>query len=77
VIREVTQFKFFIAVIPGTETVLFDFRSLSTLSADHGGRAALGMNILRSLERWDRGFESHSEAWMFLCAVILFVLSCV
>jgi hypothetical protein len=22
------------------------------------------MNFLRSLERWDLGFESHSKAWM-------------
>jgi hypothetical protein len=28
---------------------------------DHGGRAVQGMNCLRSLERWDRGFESHSR----------------
>jgi hypothetical protein len=39
VIRYVTKFKFFIAVIPGTEKVLSDFRSLRTLSAHHGGRA--------------------------------------
>jgi hypothetical protein len=27
--------------------------------ADHGGRAGKDMNCLRSLERWDRGFESN------------------
>jgi hypothetical protein len=42
-------------------------------SADHGGRAAYGMNILRSLERWDRGFESHLRHG-YMCAFILFVL---
>jgi hypothetical protein len=26
--------------------------------ADHGGRAVLGVNRLRSLDHWDRGFES-------------------
>jgi hypothetical protein len=35
------------------------------------------MKSLRPLERWDRGFESHSIAWMFVYAIILFVLSCV
>jgi hypothetical protein len=39
-------------------------------SADHRGRA------LRSLEHWDRGFESHSRHGC-LCAFILFVLSCI
>jgi hypothetical protein len=40
-------------------------------SADHSGR----MNCLRSLDRWDRGFESHS--WMSVCVYSVFVLSCV
>jgi hypothetical protein len=31
------------------------------LEAGHSGRAVWGMNFLRSLERWDRGFESHSR----------------
>jgi hypothetical protein len=26
---------------------------------EYGGRAVWGMGSLRSLERWDRGFESH------------------
>jgi hypothetical protein len=30
------------------------------ITAGHGGRAVLGMNCLRSLGRWDRGFEFHS-----------------
>jgi hypothetical protein len=29
--------------------------------ADHSGRADKGMNCLPPLERWDRGFESHSR----------------
>jgi hypothetical protein len=29
--------------------------------ADHSGRAVQDMNCLSSLERWDRGFESHSS----------------
>jgi hypothetical protein len=29
--------------------------------ADHSGRVVWGMNCLRSLERWDLGFESHSS----------------
>jgi hypothetical protein len=29
--------------------------------ADHSGRAVWGMNCLRSLESWDRGFEYHSR----------------
>jgi hypothetical protein len=27
----------------------------------HSGRAVKGMKCLHSLERWDRGFESHSK----------------
>jgi hypothetical protein len=34
------------------------------------GRAVSGMKSLRSLERWDRGFESH-------CVYSVFVLYCV
>jgi hypothetical protein len=33
----------------------------SPLDPDHSGRAVEGMNCLHSLERWDRGFESHSR----------------
>jgi hypothetical protein len=29
--------------------------------ADHSDRAVYGMNRLRPLEHWDRGFESHSR----------------
>jgi hypothetical protein len=29
------------------------------LAADHSGRAVSGMNCLRPLKYWDRGFESH------------------
>jgi hypothetical protein len=29
--------------------------------ADHSGRAVEGMNRLRLLEHWRRGFESHSR----------------
>jgi hypothetical protein len=35
-----------------------------------------GMNCIRTLEYWDRGFECHSRHGC-LCAFILFVLSCV
>jgi hypothetical protein len=34
----------------------------SKIRADHSGRAVYGMNyLLRSLERWELGFESHSR----------------
>jgi hypothetical protein len=39
-------------------------------------RAVKGMNCLRRLKRWGRGFESYSRHGC-LCAFILFVLSCV
>jgi hypothetical protein len=39
--------------------------------ADDSGRAVSRMNCLRSLERRDRGFESHSKAWMSVYAFIL------
>jgi hypothetical protein len=31
-----------------------------SFKADRSGRAVLGMNRLRPLEHWHRGFESHS-----------------
>jgi hypothetical protein len=34
---------------------------VASIIADHSGRAVEGMNCLRSLEIWDRGFESHSR----------------
>jgi hypothetical protein len=37
---------------------------------DHSGRAVYGMNCLRPLEHWDRGFESHSRHGC-LCAFTL------
>jgi hypothetical protein len=40
------------------------------MPADHSGREVKGMNYLCSLERWDRGFESHSMHEC-LCAFIL------
>jgi hypothetical protein len=45
-------------------------------SADHSGRAFWGMNCLRSLERWDRGFESRLRH-RSLCAFILCLCCCV
>jgi hypothetical protein len=44
--------------------------------ADQSGRTVSGTNCLRSLEVWDRGFESHSRHGC-LYAFILFVLFCV
>jgi hypothetical protein len=35
------------------------------------------MNYLRPLKHWDRGFETHSNAWMSVCLYSMFVLSCV
>jgi hypothetical protein len=29
-----------------------------------------GMNCLRSLEHWDRGFESHSMRLFYVCVVL-------
>jgi hypothetical protein len=34
---------------------------VSLFADDHSGRTVWGMNCLRPLERWDRGFESHSR----------------
>jgi hypothetical protein len=34
--------------------------------ADHSGHAVWGMNHLRPLKHWDRGFESHSR-YVCLC----------
>jgi hypothetical protein len=47
----------------------YNFRRSECLHR-HGGRAVGGMNYLRWLESWDRGFESHSRH-KCLCAFIL------
>jgi hypothetical protein len=39
----------------------FTFSSIAYHIADHGDREVQGINWLRSLERWDRGFESYSR----------------
>jgi hypothetical protein len=44
---------------------------LLLLDADHGGPTVWSMKSLRSLERLDRGFESHSKPWMSVCTLIL------
>jgi hypothetical protein len=48
---------------------------LILLAADHSGSAVTGVKCFRSLEHWDRGFESHSK-YGCLSAFILFVLPC-
>jgi hypothetical protein len=50
--------------------LIIDSRKVCNFRADHISR----MNGLGSLERWDRGFESHSR-YGYLCAFILY-LSC-
>jgi hypothetical protein len=47
--------------------------------ADHSGSAVYGMKCLRSLERWDREFESHARRGrpyfvrIFRVCVVLYV----
>jgi hypothetical protein len=43
------------------------FVALYWNEADHSGRAAEGMNCFRSLQRWDRGFESRSRLGCVYC----------
>jgi hypothetical protein len=43
------------------------------LTADHNGRAVWGMNSLRSLEHWDRGFESRSRHGCLCVFIVLCV----
>jgi hypothetical protein len=49
---------------------MFTFSFSIRNKAGYRGRAVKGMNCLRSLERWDRGFESHSKHEC-LCEFIL------
>jgi hypothetical protein len=37
------------------------FMSMDFVFADHSGRAVYGMNRLRLLEHWGRGFETRSR----------------
>jgi hypothetical protein len=46
--------------------ISFNIKNVS----DHSGRAVWGTNCLRSLEHWDRGFQSHSRHGC-MCAFIL------
>jgi hypothetical protein len=50
--------------------------AVCTSWVNHSGNAREDMNCLRSLECWNRGFESHLS-YGCLCAFILFVLFCV
>jgi hypothetical protein len=45
----------------------------------HSSRTVYSMNYLRSLGRWDRGFESHSRHGYLVCVCVhsVFMLSCV
>jgi hypothetical protein len=66
-------FAFLISLICTTRSVYFilvDFISLIMSGRSQRKRG------LRSLEHWDRGFESHSRHGC-LCLFILFVLFCV
>jgi hypothetical protein len=49
------------------------FHGLCNDAADHSGRPVCSMNCLRSLERWDRGFELHSRHGCLYC-VRLFIV---
>jgi hypothetical protein len=53
--------------------------SLYRHHADHSGCAVKGMNCLLSLERWDRGFESHSRHEYLYCVrlICVCVVQCV
>jgi hypothetical protein len=45
---------------------------------DHSGRAVQGMNTLRPLEPWDRGFESYSRHGCLYCKLLFCIcLFCV
>jgi hypothetical protein len=48
--------------------------SLAWTLAGHSGRAVWGMNCLRSLGRWDRGFESHLRHGCLVCVCVYSVL---
>jgi hypothetical protein len=50
------------------------YLDLQICSTDHNSRAVYGLNCLRTLKHWDRGFE---ESWKFVCVYSVFVLSCV
>jgi hypothetical protein len=60
--------------------ILYRGASWCMPTADHSGRAVWGMNCLRSLERWDRGFESYSRhgclyGHLFCVCIVLYVSS--
>jgi hypothetical protein len=52
--------------------IVFDLTILIFDEADHSDRAVWSMNCLRSLESWDRGFESRSRHGCLCVCVRLF-----
>jgi hypothetical protein len=61
VVRETSGFILSHEQANGNGDPLFHFLPAYTIRADHSGRAVKDMKCLRPLERWDRGFESHSR----------------
>jgi hypothetical protein len=53
------------------------FNYFMTVSADHGGRSVYGMNCLRQLKCWGRGFEFHSRMDVCVCLLCVCVVLCV
>jgi hypothetical protein len=52
-------------------------KRVEATGAHHSGRAVEDMNSLRSLEPWDRGFESHSRQWLSVCVYSVCFVVCV
>jgi hypothetical protein len=48
-----------------------NFASVIHHVADQSGRGILGMNCLRSLERWGRGFDPNRGMGVPVCSVFL------
>jgi hypothetical protein len=65
--RDVLSSHFPLTVVSSTKVLV---------PADHSGGAVEGMNCFRTLEHWDRGFESNSRHG-YLCAFILCLCCCV
>jgi hypothetical protein len=58
-------------------SVFVNFLPPRCYTAYHNGRAVYGVNCLRLLERWDRGFESYSRHGCLYCVRLFSVVLCV
>jgi hypothetical protein len=77
-LRDSTRYSFIVSKQPDLFRCKrwYQYLTYNFIKADHSGRAVKGMNCFRSLERWNRGFESHSRHGCLYCVRLFRVFWC-